>query len=106
MLYPVNLCSGEDFERLEMMLNLLLRDGNRNRFLLLNLLITITLISSPLTAQTPAATGSLAGTVTSPSGAVLAGANVTVTGQTGKAITATTDSQGAYTVGNLAPGTY
>jgi len=106
MLYPVNLCSGEDFERLEMMLNLLLRDGNWNRFLLLNLLITITLISSPLTAQTPAATGSLAGTVTSPSGAVLAGANVTVTGQTGKAITATTDSQGAYTVGNLAPGTY
>ena len=95
MLYPVDLYSGQDLERLEMMLNLLFRDGNWRRFLLLNLLAAITLISSPLLAQAPATTGSIAGTVTSPSGAVLAGAHVTVTGQTGKAITATTDSQGA-----------
>ena len=88
------------------MLNLLLRDGNWRGWLHLSLLATITLISSPLLAQMPAATGSISGTVTSPSGAVLAGAKVTITGQTGKAITATTDSRGAYTVGNLAPGTY
>lgn len=89
-----------------MMLNLLLRDGNWRRLLLLNLLATITLISSPLLAQTPVATGSIAGTVTSPSGAVLSGAKVTITASTGKVITATTDSKGGYTVGNLAPGTY
>jgi hypothetical protein len=105
-LYSVNFYFRKDRERLEMMLNVLWRDGNWRRLLLLNLLAAITLISSPLLAQTATVTGSIAGTVTSPSGTALAGATVTITGQNGKATTATTDSQGGYTVGNLAPGTY
>ena len=88
-----------------MMLKLLLPEGNRRR-LCLSLLAMITLISSPLLAQTPAATGSISGTVTSPSGATLAGAKVSITDSNGKVSTSTTDSRGVYTVGNLAPGSY
>jgi len=51
--------------------------------------------------------GIIAGTVTDPSGAVVVGANVTVTGVgTGAVRTATTDNAGSYSVTNLSPGTY
>ncbi len=62
--------------------------------------------ASRLMAQTPS-TGALAGTVTDPSGAVIAGATVTLTDTaTGQVRTATTDANGSYKFGLLAPGTY
>src|SRR4051812_3337031 len=60
---------------------------------------------SALLAQV--STGSIQGTITDPSGAVLPGAKVTITSQaTGQALTVTTNSRGAYISGPLAPGTY
>jgi hypothetical protein len=52
-------------------------------------------------------TGALAGTVTDPSGAVIAGATVTVTNlATGQTRTATTTSTGSYQISLLPPGNY
>jgi protocatechuate 3,4-dioxygenase beta subunit len=51
-------------------------------------------------------TASLTGSVTDPSGAVIANATVTVSNSAGFKQTATSDAQGAYTVSGLAPGTY
>ncbi len=56
-------------------------------------------------AQESTVKGNLAGTVTDPSGAVVAGANVTVTGPTGERTT-TTDSEGRFVVPLLIPGYY
>ena len=54
-----------------------------------------------------AETGQITGTVTDPSGAIVAGAKVTVTDvNTGATRTATTNSAGSYTVTNLKPSTY
>ena len=51
--------------------------------------------------------GTVAGTVTDPTGAVVVAANVTVTGVGTNAVrTAKTDGSGSYTVTNLSPGTY
>jgi hypothetical protein len=51
--------------------------------------------------------GSIAGTVTDPSGAVIAGAKVTVTDvQRGVSRVLTTDTSGAYSAPSLTPGTY
>ena len=52
-------------------------------------------------------TGSVSGTVTDPTGAVVAGGQVTVTStSTGAARSATTDSSGSYAISDLAPGPY
>ncbi|HXJ91196.1 MAG TPA: carboxypeptidase regulatory-like domain-containing protein [Candidatus Binatia bacterium] len=52
-------------------------------------------------------TGTISGSVTDPSGAVLAGATVTITNtETGLVRTAATDSTGAYNAPDLPPGTY
>ncbi len=56
-----------------------------------------------LFAQAPA---SLRGTVTDPSGAGVPGASVTVTGPGGLVRVVQTGNDGAYTIGNLPPGTY
>jgi hypothetical protein len=62
--------------------------------------------SSAVWAQT-GASGGLTGTVTDPSGGVIAGATATVTSlSTGQVRTATTDSSGTYTLGLLPPGNY
>jgi hypothetical protein len=59
-----------------------------------------------LLAQTPS-TGALTGTVTDPSGGVIAGATVTITNTgTGETRTAKTDANGSYKFGLLVPGTY
>ena len=59
------------------------------------------------TAQTTISTGSIQGTVTDPSGAVLSGAKVSITNKaTGQAITITTNAAGAYTSGALTPAEY
>lgn len=63
------------------------------------------LIAAPLWGQTNS--GSIQGTITDPSGAVLAGANVTVRNlDTGLAISTVSTDAGLYSVPNLPPGRY
>jgi hypothetical protein len=60
-----------------------------------------------LFGQATVGSGSIAGTVTDPSGAVLSGAKVTVVNtNTGQTIELTSNSAGAYNSGSLQPGTY
>lgn len=62
-------------------------------------------LAAPLYAQTITAT--VSGTVTDPAGAVVPGANVTVTSnERGETKTVSTDDEGRYTVPFLQPGTY
>jgi Carboxypeptidase regulatory-like domain/TonB dependent receptor-like, beta-barrel len=64
-------------------------------------------IGAPQMAAQTANTGALTGTVTDPSGAVIAGAKVTVTNlATGQSRTVTTDSKGSYQISLLPPGNY
>jgi hypothetical protein len=65
------------------------------------------LAATGLIAQTTVSTGSIVGTVTDPSGAVLSGAQVTiVNAATGETIDVKANSSGAYNSGPLAPGNY
>ena len=73
---------------------------------MLALLATMALLSSAVFAQTTVSTGSIVGTVTDASGAVLAGAKVTIVGSTGQTIKMTTSGSGAYSSGSLVPGNY
>jgi hypothetical protein len=57
-------------------------------------------------AQTSVSTGSIAGTVTDASGAVVANAKVTITGPTGQTIHTTTSDSGSYVSGAVIPGVY
>ena len=71
------------------------------------LLVAFTVIASTMFAQTTVATGSIVGTVTDASGAVVEGAKVTVTNVgTNETIGLTSNSSGAYNSGALAPGSY
>ncbi len=70
------------------------------------LLAVFALLACPSFAQTTVSTGSIQGTVTDASGAVLPGVKITITGPTGQVISSTTNDQGGYTAGNLIPGTY
>jgi hypothetical protein len=65
------------------------------------------LISSVAFAQTTVGQGSIQGTVTDPSGAVVAGAKVTITNKaTGQAIATVTSTGGTYNSGGLTVGDY
>ena len=60
-----------------------------------------------LMAQSTVSTGSITGTVTDQSGAVVAGAKVTITNAgTNQSIDLTTNSSGSFNSGPVAPGTY
>lgn len=60
---------------------------------------------STVTGQTP--TGTIEGQIADPQGAVVAGANITVTDvATGRTVTATTNEEGRFTVSALPPGNY
>ncbi len=66
-------------------------------------MVSMTLVS----AQTTVGTGSINGTVTDPSGAVVGGADVTITNvATNFVVKATSNSSGAYNSGALSPGDY
>jgi hypothetical protein len=76
-------------------------------FLALALAITFLLSSTLLLAQTNVGNGSIQGSVTDPSGAVVSGAKVTITEKSkGVASIRTSDSKGSYTSGSLIPGVY
>jgi len=75
------------------------------RLLCLLACVACCLIAAPLWGQTNS--GSIQGTVTDPSGAALAGANVTVRNlDTGLAISTVSTDAGLYSVPNLPPGRY
>src|SRR5579864_8304983 len=77
------------------------------RFSLLALIAACLLISSAGFAQTTVAQGSIQGSVTDPTGAVVGGAKVTITNKaTGQVLTSTTTSAGTYNSGGLIPGDY
>ena len=68
------------------------------------LILAVFALSFPLWAQN---TGAISGTVTDSSGAVVDGAQVTVTNQgNNSARSAATNSSGFYSVTNLVPGVY
>ena len=69
-------------------------------------ILVLSLVSAALmTAQTDR--GNITGSVTDPSGAVIAGATITVTHRaTGAAKTVTTTSAGEYNIPGLTPGEY
>jgi hypothetical protein len=87
-------------------MSLRLRMSNDYRSLTFAALIAgLTVLSAP--AQTTISTGSIQGTVTDQSGAVLAGASVIVTNRgTGQTTSVTTTSSGTYSSGALVPGDY
>src|SRR5215467_14578921 len=71
----------------------------------LGLVLCLPVAAGRITAQTTA--GSIVGTVTDPSGAVIAGANITVTNvDTNIAVKTTTDASGEYVVTPLNVGRY
>ena len=83
-------------------------DSLRNclqKFLLVLMVVSFSVLFA--TAQTTISTGSIQGTVTDPSGAVLTGAKVSITNKaTGQTISSITNAAGAYTSGALTPAEY
>jgi hypothetical protein len=68
-------------------------------------ILAVTIAASPANAQVSGAT--LSGTITDPSGAIIAGAKVSITNTaTGITRDVTTDSAGLYSAPNLLPGPY
>src|ERR1700694_5602896 len=78
------------------------------RFSFLTLTASLLILSSTLvSAQTTVAQGSIQGTVTDPSGAVVSGARITITNKaTGQVSTTSSSSSGTYNSGGLIPGDY
>jgi hypothetical protein len=75
--------------------------------LLISCSITLVIISAAILQAQSAATGSVAGLVTDPTGAVLAGATITLTdATTGAARTTTSNDTGRYILVNVVPGKY
>jgi Carboxypeptidase regulatory-like domain len=75
--------------------------------LFLALIGLLSLLSLSVSAQTTVSTGSIVGTVTDPTGAVIDGAKVAITNvATGQTINVTANSAGAFNSGALTPGEY
>src|ERR1700692_4117101 len=72
-----------------------------------SLLLILPAPPTPLSAQTTVGTGSIVGTVSDPSGAVISGADVTITNiATGQLVKLVTNSSGSFNSGALIPGNY
>jgi hypothetical protein len=70
-------------------------------------LVTVFFLTSLVLAQTTLSTGSISGTVTDPSGAVVSGAKVVIVSTgTGQTLNLTANAAGAFASGPLAPGAY
>jgi hypothetical protein len=81
------------------------RPGRGNR--LFAILLSLASLLTPLSAASAQAGGRVAGTITDPKGAVVAGATVTATDPvSGQSYTAITDGQGRYKIEGLPAGTY
>ena len=81
--------------------------GTRSSLLPLIIVSALLLISVRVFAQTTISTGSIVGTVTDPSGAVVSDAKVQITNKgTGQVMTTTATSSGTYASGALNPGAY
>jgi hypothetical protein len=77
------------------------------RFVTLTIVMLFALLlSSVLFAQTSISTGSISGSITDSSGAVVPNAKVIITGPTGQVIDANSTASGSYSVGSLIPGVY
>src|ERR1700677_3391895 len=77
------------------------------RFTLLALVaLSALLLCSVAFAQTSVSNGSISGTVTDATGAVVPNAKVTMTGPTGQIVHATSSGAGTYSSGALVPGKY
>ena len=81
--------------------------GLSTRFSLLALVGVLLLVSSVVVAQTTISQGSIQGTVTDPSGAVVSGAKIKITNKaTGQVFSSEASSSGTYSSGGLIPGEY
>ena len=80
----------------------------KRSMLLFGLALVLAVLNCQLAwSQATVGTGSIEGTVTDPTAAVVAGAKVTITNQaTGQVISTTTNTAGTYTSGALTPGSY
>ncbi len=77
------------------------------RFSLLALIAVLLLVSSVVVAQTTISQGSIQGTITDPSGAVVSGAKIKITNKaTGQVFSSEASSSGTYSSGGLIPGEY
>jgi hypothetical protein len=78
------------------------------RIAMFTLLVTCVLAASTLLlAQTTVSQGSIQGTITDPSGAVVGGAKISITHkETGQVITTTSTNSGTFNSGGLIPGDY
>src|SRR6202162_3336833 len=79
----------------------------RVRFTLLALFaLSALLLCSVAFAQTTVSNGSISGTVTDATGAVVSNAKITIIGPTGQTVHAISSSSGLYSTGALVPGVY
>src|ERR1700733_15361589 len=76
-----------------------------SRFFPASIVLSCLVVSSAVAQQGSAVSGSLNGSVTDSSGALIAGAEITVTGPQGQR-TAKSDALGRYAIDNLVPGYY
>lgn len=71
------------------------------------LLLALELLAQAICAQTTVGTGSVVGAVSDPSGAIITGAQITITNAaTGQVVELTTNSSGSFNSGALVPGNY
>jgi len=83
------------------------KESRRILCLTFGAVLSISVLACPLLAQTTIGTGSIVGSVSDSSGAVIRGAKVTISNvATGRVIDLTTNSSGAFTSGALIPGNY
>src|SRR3974390_1573203 len=72
----------------------------------LRMALNIALMVAALAARAQSPTGSVHGTVTDPTGAVIPSSTITLTAADGATRTATSGAAGEYTIDQVAPGSY